>query len=239
MKTRSASVVCVVSVLAVGLGACGGGGLDPGDEPGTGTSTLLINADFLATPLVPNAARAGDFNTAFTVDISKAGQAVTVDSVVVTSDAGAVTLQPSDGPLGRRWRGAQSGYFEIYQLTIEAGADNVRGVQVDGPALHHFTAPAPGATVDATMPLVATWARDEAAVIATLETRELNAVAIGDTGTYTIPVGGLKSKSTETESEQLRVDRAQRITPAGAVVGSDVRVMVRNEIDLVVAPTGR
>ena len=39
MNTRSASVVCVVSVLALGLGACGGGGLDPGDEPGTGTST--------------------------------------------------------------------------------------------------------------------------------------------------------------------------------------------------------
>lgn len=231
--------------LAVGLtgvvwlAAGCGDGLEAGNSPGTGTSTLLVNADFTATPLVVNAVRAADFNTELTVDITKGGDPLAVDSVVVTSDGGEVALAPAGGPLDRRWRGAQSGYHEIYQLTIVAGADEVRGVQVDGPAPHHFTAPTPGATVDATLPLVVTWASEEDAASATISTRELNEVAIGDSGTYTIPVGGLKSKETETESERVRVDRSERVTPAGGVVGSDVRVLVRNEIELVVAPTGR
>lgn len=238
MQDRSSSLAWMACAIVAAVAACGGDGLDPGSQPGTGTATLLINADVIATPLVPNAAKATDFNTSFSVEITKGGQDVVADSVVVVSDAGPVTLLP-DNQTNRRWRGAQSGYYEIYQLTVEAGADNVRDVQVDGPALHYFTAPLPGATVDATMPLVVTWKRSEPATVITLDTQQLDSVAISDTGTYTIPVGGLKSKSTETEQEQLRIDRAERITPAGAVVGSDVRVMVRNEIDLVVAPTGR
>lgn len=233
MLIRISIAICLAATAA----ACGGDGLIPGDNPGTGTSTLLVNGDIRANPLVPNASRAGDFTTEFEVDVTKGGAAVAIDSIVVTSDAGDVTLQ-AEGALRIRWRGAQAGYHEIYRLTIEAGADNVRDVQVDGPALHYFTAPLPGATVDATMPLVVKWDSDEEATIATIDTKELDSVAIGDTGTYTIPVGGLKSKATETESEELRLDRAERITPAGAVVGSDMRVMVRNQIDLVVAPTG-
>lgn len=220
------------------LAACGSDGLDPGSTPGTGTATLLVNADVIASPLVPNASKPTDFNTTFTVDITKGGQGVALDSVTIVSDAGPVVLT-ADGVLGRRWRGAQSGYYEIYQLTIESPTDNLRDVQVDGPALHYFTAPLPGATVDATMPVAVTWKRSEPATVISLDTRQLDQIAISDTGTYSIPVGGLKSKSTETEQETIQVDRAERITPAGAVVGSDLRVMVRNEIELVVAPTGR
>lgn len=225
-----------VALFIGGLAACGGDGLE-GDDPGTGTGTLRVNADFVATPLVTNARTATDFDTSLEVEVTRAGQPVTVDSIVVSSDAGDVTLTASD--TGARWRGAQAGYYQAYRLTILAGADEVRGVQVDGPALHYFTAPAPGATVDATMPLLVTWESSEEAELATIDTKQLDSIAIVDTGRYTIPVGGLKSKETETESEQLRLDRAQRISPAGAVVGSDVRVMVRNEIELVVQPTGR
>ena len=234
MRNRGPNLTWLPCAL---LAACGGGALDAGSQPGTGTSTLLINADVIATPLVANAAKATDFNTEFTVDLSKGGVPVAADSVTIVSNTGTTTLV-ADGPLARRWRGAQAGYQQIYQLTIEAGADNIRDVQVDGPALHYFTAPLPGATVDATIPLVVTWKRSEPATVITLETKELHSVAISDTGTYTIPVGGLKSKPDQTEQEHVQVDRAERITPSGAVVGSDVRVMVTNEIELVVAPTG-
>ncbi len=238
MMNRSSNLTWLPCALLATMAACGGGGLDPGSQAGTGTATLLINADVVATPLVPNASKATDFNTSFSVEIRKGGQDVIADSVVVVSDAGMVTLLP-DNQGNQRWRGAQSGYYEIYRLTIEAGADNVRDVQVDGPALHYFSAPLPGATVDATMPLVVTWKRSEPATVITVDTRQLDSVAISDTGTYTIPVGGLKSKPDQTEQERVRIDRAERITPLGAVVGSDVRVMVHNEIELVVAPTGQ
>lgn len=227
----------LVTMLLLAVPACSDG-LPSGDDPGSGTATLLVNGDVIATPLIANAQRAADFNTAFTIDVTKGAAPAAIDSITVESDAGIVTLA-RDGALGLRWRGAQSGYHQIYRLTIEAGADNVRDVQVDGPALHYFTAPLPGATVDATMPLVVTWKRSEEATIATLETRELDSIAIGDAGTYTVPVGGLKSKDNEVEQERIRVDRAARVSPAGAVVGSDVRVLVRNEVEVVVAPTGQ
>ena len=226
----------LATMLLIAVPACNDG-LAAGDDPGSGTATLLVNADVIATPLIANAQHAADFNTAFTVDVTRAAVPVAIDSITVESDAGIVTLA-RDGALGIRWRGAQSGYHQIYRLTIEAGADNVRDVQVDGPALHYFSAPLPGATVDPTMPLVVTWKRSEAAPIATLETRELSSIAIGDAGTYTVPIGGLKSKDNEVEQERIRVDRAARVSPAGALVGSDVRVLVRNEVEVVVAPTG-
>ena len=189
---RRSNLAWLPCALLTATAACGGGALDSGSQPGTGTSTLLINADVIATPLVANASKATDFNTEFTVDLSKGGQPVAADSVTIVSNTGTTTLV-ADGPLGRRWRGAQAGYQQLYQLPIEAGTDNIRDVQVDGPALHYFTAPLLGATVDATMPLVVTWKRSEPATIITLDTKLLDSVAISDTGTYTIPVGGLKS----------------------------------------------
>lgn len=228
----------VSSGLVLAAVGCGGNSLDPGsgDDPGGGTRTLFVDADVQASPQVTNAAAAGDFETHFEVRIEKDAAPVTTGTVTVVSNGGevALTYQSSEN----RWRGVQAGYHEVYELTVRSGEDAVDAVRLDGPALHYFTAPTPGATVDATMPLPVRWARDEAAAGATFDTEEVDDIAIADSGSFEVPVGGLKSDEGQTTQERLRLDRFARIAPAGAVAGSELRVEVRNEIEVLVAATG-
>lgn len=223
------------------LAACGGGDpLEPGagDDPGTGSSTLLIDADVHAGERLPNAREAADFDTELHVRVEKDGERVESGSVSVTSAGGTVELAFDAADDGGRWRGLQAGYFEVYELDVTSGDDFVAGVRVDGPALHYFTTPTAGATVDATAALDVSWAAAEVADTATIRTKEMDEVTIDDAGGYTLAVGSLKSKPDETEQEELRLRRAARITPAGAVAGSELRVEISNRIELVVAPTG-
>ncbi len=226
-------------LLVVFAAACGGGGaFSPGvgDDPGSGTSTLFVDADVDARPIVPNARESTDFTTEFHVRLEKAGVAVTTGTVTITSGAGEVPLiYRTDS---NRWHGVQVGYFEVYELSAVSGSDDVTGVRVDGPALHTITAPALGATVDSTMPLTVTWDRDEQADQASIETEEIDALAIADTGSHVLPPGSLKDNQDQTEQERIRIDRSQRVTPAGAVAGSAMRVEIRNEVEILVQPTG-
>jgi hypothetical protein len=222
--------------LVPSVAACSSSGdLDPGagDDAGEGSLTLLVDADVEARPLIPNASKAGDFTTSFRVRLERAGAAVTTGTVTIESAAGAVPLTYTGED--NRWVGVQNGYEEVYRLSVTDGADFVDGVRVDGPAVHWFTSPLPGATVDTSAPVMVTWSRGEAADTARLDTDQLDELVISDTGSYSVPTGGFKSKSDEVEQERIRLDRSRRITPAGAVAGSELRVQVRNEISVVVA----
>lgn len=230
---RALAPVC----LAIPLAACGGD-LDPGsgNDPGSGTSTLFVDGDIEASPLVTNASRSPDFQTRFDVAVRKNDAPVATGTVTVSSNGGTVTLVFDAAE--NRWTGSQAGYHEVYELNVSSNDDAVDGVRVDGPALHHFTAPLPGAVVSATTPLEVSWQRDETAAVASFDTEEISELEIADTGSYTVPVGGLKSNGGETTEERLRLDRSARVTPAGAVAGSSMRVQIRNQIDVLVAPTG-
>lgn len=225
----SAAMMCALAA------ACGGSELDPGagNDPGTGTSTLRIDADLHASPIVSNAASPQSFTTELSVDVRKGDLAVTTGTVTVTSNGGTVALVYGGD---NRWHGAQAGYHEVYVLDVDSGDDHVNGVRIDGPSVHAFTSPSPGALVDPHVALELTWDRDDAAQTAYLDTEQIDTIEIADTGRYTIPIGALKTKDTETEQEQIRLDRASVVIPAGAVGDSSVRVRVRNEIDLLVMP---
>jgi hypothetical protein len=227
------SLLPFAAALALAAAACGGG-----DDPGTGSGTLLVDADVEATPVLANASRAADFTTELHVRVTKNGAAVTTGSVSLTSDGGRVDLVYDPSDRDGRWRGLQAGYHEHYQLDVVSGDDYVRGVQLDGPDLHVFTAPAATGAVDATVPVTVRWSRGDAADAATIETRELDRVAIDDTGSYELPVGALRSRDDRTEEEEIRLVRIARIVPAGAVAGSQLRVRVENRLPLVIASTG-
>lgn len=218
--------------------ACGSDGdLDPGagDDPGEGSTTLLVDADVVASPVVPNATNPGDFLTTFRVRLERNGLQVTAGLVSIESSQGVVMLTYSGE--GNRWVGSQNGYSEVYRLAAKADVDYVDGVKVDGPSVHAFTAPLPGATVDTRLPVMVTWTKSGTAETARLDTDKLDELVIPDSGSYSIPPGGFKSKSDEVEQERIRLDRSQRVTPLGAVAGSELRVTVRNEISVVVAAT--
>ncbi|MBP6629655.1 MAG: hypothetical protein KA297_09510 [Kofleriaceae bacterium] len=240
---RSTCSGLLATSLCVALAACGGDGGGPlspgvGDDVGGGTQTLSIDADLNAEAIVSNSTDPSQYTTSFSVRLTKAGAAVTAGTVTVTSLGGSVDLVYDPARDNGRWVGQQNGYHEAYQVDVESGTDTIDGVVVDGPDLHTITSPTPGATVDATMPLVVAWSSDEPADSATIETKETDPVTIPDSGTYSLPAGALKSKPDQTETEELELRRFDVVVPAGAVAGSTVRVRIRNRIDLVVMPTG-
>jgi hypothetical protein len=227
------SLTCVL-VFTIG---CGGGSvLDPGsgNDPGDGTSTLTVDGSMTAKPRIDNARDARDFETSLSVRVMLGTQAVTGGTVTVRSASGDVALiyRPDEN----RWQGTAPGYDEVYILDVESGADRVNDVRVDGPSIHFFTKPTAGATVDSTMPLQVEWDGDEA-TSAWLDAEQLDEVAIPDTGKYLLAGGALKSDSGEARVNRLELGRANRVTPAGAVGGSEMTVAVENRIEVVVQPT--
>jgi hypothetical protein len=235
MKSFYSTMFVATSMLAA---ACGGSDLDPGagDDPGTGTSTLTVEGSISAEARLSNARNAADFDTEFSVRIELAGQQVTTGDVTVTSAGGTVALQYDPQNNNGRWRGSAPGYDEVYILDVISGADEVTGVRVDGPDPHVFSAPLPGATVDATMPLDVAWSRGDVADSTSIRAGELDAIAIDDRASYSLAPGALKSKKDEAQENEIRLRRTNRTIPAGAVGGSEVSVSIENHITVVAQP---
>jgi hypothetical protein len=226
--------ILLVSVL--GAGACGGSDTDPGagDDPGKGTSTLLINGDITARPRIANARDPGDFETEISVRATLGQQPVALGSVMVTSSSGMVPLTFRADRA--RWEGTAAGYDEVYILDVQSGADAVEGVRVDGPDIHVFTAPTAGATLDSTQPLRVTWDSDQTADSASISVGDIERLAIPDSGDYTLSPGSLRAERDQARENTIYLSRMNRVTPAGAVGGSDFSVTIENRIVVVAQP---
>lgn len=226
------------TVLILGATACGGSDLDPGagDDPGTGTSTLVVDGSVSATPRISNARAPGDFDTELSVRVRLADQPVTTGTVRVTSASGVIDLVLDTSNNEQRWRGRASGYDEVYLLDVESGADYVRGVRVDGPDLHFFTAPTPGDTVDAAVALTLAWSSEDTAESASVKAKNIDGVAIDDTRTYDLPPRALEAKKDEVKENELSVRRTNRVVPAGAAGGSELTVSVENRLTVLAQP---
>jgi hypothetical protein len=213
--------------------------LDPGagSDPGGGTQTLLVTGDAHATPRITNATSDADFDTDFSVDVSLAGATVSTGTVTVTSSSGSISLVFQTDQAGSSWRGTASGYDEVYQLDVTSGPDTVTGVRVDGPDIHSFTAPLPGANIDTTMPLTVTWDRAAEAHSATLRTDGDNGgsgeLAIPDSGSYDMAANFLRADPQAVRTDMLRLVRENEVTPAGAAAGSLVTVTIENDVEVV------
>lgn len=231
MRARSASI------LLLGVAACGGGSLDPGagDSAGTGSKTLAIDAAARAMPRQINARDRTDFDTEFTVRVTLGDQPVTSGALTVTSATGKTTLTlRGDG----RWAGTAPGYDQVYVLDVENGSDRVEGVRVDGPDIHVFTEPGAGDTVDATIPLAIAWSRDARSDTATMHAENIDAIAISDTGSYSLAPGSLRTDKSLARPNTLRLTRTNHVVPSGALAGSSWTVSVDNAIDVVARPQG-
>ncbi len=225
-------------VYATTLGACGGTDSDfepgAGNDAGTGTSTLAIDGEIHAKPRFVNARTSADFDTELSVRVMLNLQAVTTGSVTVTSSSGSVPLVYR--PDNNRWEAIAAGYDEVYVLDVESGEHAVEGVRVDGPDIHVFTEPTAGATVDSTVPLKITWTSDEAAASASIDAEEIDQISIPDTGLYMLAGGALKADRDTARENRLELFRMNRVTPAGAIGGSDFEVTVENRIQVIAMP---
>lgn len=225
-------------VLLAALAACGGSASDfdpgAGEDPGTGTSTLAVNGDATARPRIPNATTADDFDTHMSIRVRLNNADVTTGTVTLTSARGTTTLTYRGED--NEWDATIPGYDEVYVLDVISGDDRVEGVRVDGPDIHTFSAPLAGATVDSTQPLLITWEAEDEAAVATIDAEELDRLTIPDTRTYSLAAGALKADSDEPRENTIELERTNRVSPAGAVAGSELRVSVENSITVVAAP---
>lgn len=236
MKT---TFLATTFISAIGLfAACGSSGsdLDPGagDSPGTGTNTLFVAGSVNAEPRLTNARSAGDFATEFSIDIRLAGIGITAGTVTVTGNSGEFPLTYV-GDNGR-WEGRGLGYDEVYILDVVSGEHEVTGVRVDGPDFHTFAEPLAGATVDSTMPLKVTWDSEETADSTAIRADKIDWVSIPDTGLYMLAGGALEADASQATVNDLRLERTNRVIPAGAVAGSEFSVRIENRIEIVAQP---
>lgn len=227
---------CLAPILLM-TAACGGD-LDPGagDDPGTGTQTLVVDGSVRATNRLANARSYGEFDTDISVRVTLNGQSVTTGTVTITSASGTVPLVFDPSPDNGRWEGQLPGYDEVFVLDVQAGPDEVIGVRVDGPDRFVFTSPSPGASVDSRMPLAVGWECEDTAESASIRAGEIESVAIDDTGEFSLPPGSLKAEKDRARENGLRITRTNRVTPAGAAAGSEFTVSVTNEISVLALP---
>jgi len=216
--------------------------LDPGagSDPGAGTETLLVTGDAHATPRIANATSDADFDTDFSFDISLAGATIATGTVTITSSSGSVPLVFQTDQTGSSWRGTAPGYDEVYQLDVTSGPDTISGVRVDGPDIHSFTAPLPGANIDTSMPLTVTWNRAAEAHTATLRSDGGDnggggngSLAIPDSGSYDMAANFLRADPQGVRTDMLRLTRENEVTPAGGASGSLVAVSIENQVEVV------
>ncbi len=216
------------------LAACGGDPLDPGagSDPGGGTNTLYVEGRASADPRIVNAT-ANDFDTDFDIHVQLNGQDVTTGTVTITSRFATTPLAVNGN---NRWEGRVGGYDQVYQLDVKSGADEVTGVVVEGPDLHHITGPAPGASLDSTVATNLTWDREDAAQIITFRSDRIDRITITDTGTYAMGPGTLEADKDQTKENTLELRRTNHVAPHGAIGGSDFAVSVEQRIDVIAQP---
>jgi hypothetical protein len=228
--------MCLAStVTLLGVAACGGSSTDPGagNDPGTGTGTLVIEGAVHASPHLINARMSTDFDADFSVRISLNNQTVTTGTVTITSASGKTPLTYRND---NRWSGSAPSYDEVYTLDVVSGPDKAEGVRVDGPDIHVFSKPTQGAAVDAAQPLMVAWDRADEADAATLRAENIDTITIADSGSYVLAVGALKTDQSQARQNTLRLTRTNRVVPAGTAPGSMWSVSIENEVDVVAQP---
>lgn len=239
MTTNRWPWLATVVVACVCFSGCGGdptgpGGIGP-DRSGVGSGSLRVDATVSADPSAgERATSAGELETHFEIDVRDGAGVDVIGAVVIVDSAlGPVTL--GEGGCGRRYCGRQLGYAPTYELSVTRGADYVDDVRLTGPGFHAVSTPAPGSTVDATLPLNIAWSASGNPDSATLETRETSIEVAGDTGSYTLPAGTLRTRDDRPEDERVRVRRRARLALTGVLPGSELAISIRNGVEFFTA----
>lgn len=223
------------TIRLLGLGAlaiaaaCGGDSTGPAtsrNNPGTGSSTLRVQADIDANddPTV-----IGGFSTDYAVDVRDGlGNPVSGATVTIRNGAlGTITLpesSPGSGDYRLTGNTFPSGDF---QLDVVRATDNVRGVVLGGPSVHNVTAPIATSTVSANQALTVRWTVPSRAQAAQVETQDFGPITLPDTGAYVVP--GVDNPPRP--DQRVRIYRFNEVSIAGGLPGSRLRVEVRRTVE--------
>ncbi|MBW2457953.1 MAG: hypothetical protein JRI68_25835 [Deltaproteobacteria bacterium] len=224
--------------LALALVGCGTdftseelGTTATGDEPGTGTGTLRVSGHVDATESVDNGATAHQFQVELSVEVWRSTEPVDDAAVAITPAGGPPILLSSAGAGTALYLGFGSGYHESYEIDVTAGADHLTDGQVEGPDIHVFSQPTPGAVVEPDKNLEVRWDRTIAADDATIETNELDETLIADEGSYVLDGAYLEGHNDALEDDRATLRRTNYVDLEGGAQGSVFRVSLRNRVE--------
>ena len=210
----------ILTALAAAALACGGsssGSAISHNNPGTGSSTLLVTGDIIGS--ISN----GSPTASFTVNVNDGTGARVSGATVVISNSGltggALTLTETGTGSGRytaTFAGFPNGDF---QLSVTKGTDAVSAT-VGGLGMQTISAPAASATVPANTDLQVSWTTPAQAKQATVSTTNLSAVSMADDGSFTIVAASNPARASQT----LTLVRNNEVDLAGGLLGSRLRV---------------
>ena len=219
----------IALAMAALLAACGEDSTGPATQrnnAGTGSSTLRVTADVDASD-VP-----GGFVTDLDVSVRDAADNPVSGATVTISN-------PTFGVVALLETGVGSGDYQAtrtafpvgdFTLNVVRGADNVRDVVLGGPGVHTITDPAINATVSSQLPLTVSWTVPSQAKSAELETRDFGPVLMPDNGTFQIPAESNPARS----DQRIRVFRFNELDIAGGLLGSRMRVEIRQTVEPII-----
>lgn len=221
-------------LAALALAAACGDGTGPAtsrNNPGTGSSTLKVTADIDANddPTI-----IGGFSTDYFVSVRNGlGNKVSGATVTISNGSfagGKITLPETGAGSGDYLLTGNTFPSGDFQLDVVKATDNVRGVILGGPGVHNITTPVKNATVPANQPLLVRWTVPSKAKSAELETRDFGPITLPDTGAYRIT--GVDNPARP--DQRIRVFRFNEVDMAGGLIGSRLRVTVRETVEPVV-----
>ncbi len=222
------SALGILTAALVAVAGCGGGTspVIERNDPGTGSSTLQVQADIDANDVV------GGFITDFQVDVRDgAGNPVSGATVTIrNNDLGTVTLLESSAGSGDYVATRNSFPSGDFELSVVRGTDKVEGVVLGGPGVHTITAPVADETHVALQDLIVTWTAPLQARSAEVETFSYTSPVLADNGTFTIPAIENEARA----DQRIRVFRFNDVDIAGGLPGSRLRVEVRQTIEPVI-----
>lgn len=223
---RSVSVLCFSLAMLTLSCSDSTGPAASRNEPGTGTQTMLVDAEIEGQDVT------GGFVTQFDVSLrDAAGSAISGATVrVVNNTLGTINLLELSAGSGDYEATVNAFAPGDYRLSVVRGLDNVQGVVVGGIAAHQISSPAANATVVANQPMTITWTRPSEAVAADLETQDFQAQGIPDAASYTIPAGNNPARP----DQRIRVWRYNEVDIAGGLFGSSLKLSIRNTVEPIV-----
>ena len=221
-------VATIATALTAALGACGDSTAPAvnRNEPGTGTHTLRVEGEIEGQDV------AGGFTTQMVVKVrDAAGNAVSGATVAVrNSTLGTLNLLELSAGSGEYEASVNTFASGDYRLDVVRGTDKVEDVVIGGMAAHAITSPTLSAPVAADQPLTVTWSRPSEAAGADLETRDFSADGIPDAGSYTVPAADNPART----DQRIRVWRYNEVALAGGLLGSKLKLSIRNTLEPVV-----
>ncbi len=233
------SVLCTsigVASIALVFYSCGGstGPYQASiyNNPGTGTSTLLVTADITANN---NANAIGGFSIDYNVVVQDSMKNP-IDSAIVTIQNAGVgplvlpeTRLPNGGNRGSGTYRLNGAVFPNgdFQLDVVKGANNIHGVVLGGPMLFSILFPLQNDTLPADSAVTVRWSVPVTAKSAIVETRDFGPQTVADSGAFQI----LGTDNPARGNQRVRVTRSNDVDIAGGLAGSRMRVNMRITVE--------